>query len=103
MTELLQKFVDWLNDDVIEPVIEWLYDFALWLIRKIWEEVANAIATAFEALPAPDFLQDVSGAFMSIDPGVMFFADVLQLPEGTAIVVSAYTGRFIIRRLPVIG
>ncbi len=81
--------------------LAWIRDelqaFGLWL----WESVLNGLATTFEALPIPDFMSDV-GTY-SIPPGVSWAAESLQIDLGLAIVVSAYTARFILRRVPVIG
>ncbi len=56
---------------------------------------------AFESLATPQFLSSVSQ--ISMPSGVAFFADAFQLDSGLAIIVSAYTLRFLIRRIPIIG
>ena len=45
----------------------------------------------------------LNGALSSITAGTWYFLDAFQLPMGLSLLVSAYTTRFIIRRMPVIG
>lgn len=79
-----------------------------WLIAEIkalciWllEAVFNALLAVLNLLPVPDFFNDL-GTFQ-IPDSVMYFADAFALPEGVAMIVSAYTFRFILRRIPGIG
>lgn len=45
----------------------------------------------------------LSAAFASVDPKVWYFINLMDLGSGTALIISAYVSRFIIRRLPFIG
>ena len=45
----------------------------------------------------------LNGALSGITSGTWYFLDAFQLPMGLSLLVSAYTTRFIIRRIPVIG
>lgn len=45
----------------------------------------------------------INGLLSGITAGTWFFLDAFQLPLGISALVSAYTTRFIIRRMPVIG
>jgi hypothetical protein len=51
-------------------------------------------------IPVPDFLTSAS---IQLPPSVAFFADVLMFPEGFQMIATAYTARFILRRIPGIG
>lgn len=86
-----------------------LSDFAEWLVDLIYDAtqdlfaaLLDALLAVLEAIPVPSWL-DVTDPFAAIDPGVVFFVDALQLPEGIAIILGAYVIRWIIRRLPVVG
>ncbi len=47
--------------------------------------------------------QNISASFgMLLDP-TQYFLSVFNIPTGISMVISAYTSRFIIRRIPVIG
>lgn len=82
---------------------EWLLDLLLFIPRKVFELFMDAAAAAIEAIPVPDWVSSASSGLSNIPPGVVFFADFLQLPAGIAIILSAYGIRFLIRRIPVIG
>jgi hypothetical protein len=62
----------------------------------------DGLAAVLEAIPVPTWLEGVD-VFAGIDPGVVYFAEALMIPEGIAIVLSAYVLRFVIRRLPFVG
>ena len=79
----------WIRDE--------LQQFWVWL----WDSLLSGIATTFEAIPVPEFLQNVDAH--EIPSGVAWAASALQLDVGIAIIVSAYTARFILRRIPIIG
>lgn len=52
-------------------------------------------------IPVPDWMQNI-GSF-TLPPGVVWFAQALELPAGAAIIGSSLLLRFIIRRIPFIG
>ena len=78
-------------------VLDQLSSFALW----VFEKILNGMAAVIEAIPVPDFMQNVGS--LHIPSSVAWFAQSLQLDTGMGIIVTAYTIRFIIRRLPVVG
>jgi hypothetical protein len=78
-------------------VVEELRLFFIWCL----EGVFNGIYSALNSIPVPDFLQQP--AAIQIPDSVSYFADVFALPEGVGMIVSAYTLRFILRRVPGIG
>lgn len=82
---------------------DWLRDLLLWIPKKVWEGILDAVAAVLEAIPVPAFLDDIAGLWAAIPSEVVFFAEALELPVGIGMVIAAYTGRFLIRRIPVIG
>jgi hypothetical protein len=54
-----------------------------------------------EALPVPAWASNVGA--LQLPDGVLWFANALELPAGAAIMATAWTIRFIVRRLPVVG
>jgi hypothetical protein len=68
--------------------------FALFFITS---EFAGFIASLL-----PD-ASSLNGTLSNIPASTWFFLDAFQLPFGLSALVSAYTTRFIIRRIPVIG
>ena len=81
--------------------LAWLRDelqaFGLW----IWDSVLSGLASVVESIPVPDFLQNVE--IHTLPPAVSWAASAFQLDLGLAIIVSAYTARFILRRIPGVG
>lgn len=86
-----QFFIDllrWFSDE-IKAIFLWFYD--AWL---------SGLAFALESMPVPDFLLVQQ---FTMPPGVSYFASAFQLDVGLGVIVSAYTARFILRRIPIIG
>lgn len=73
-----------------------LGDFFGW----IYQQVVDAGLYALGLIPVPDWMATPS---FTLPDGVLWFADVLQMQEGIAIMTSASVIRFIIRRLPFVG
>lgn len=93
---------DWLKD-IINDFAEWLLDVILWVPKKVFELLLDALAAIIEAIPVPDWLSGAGGLFSSIPASVMYFAEPMHLGTGVGIITSAYVIRFFIRRIPVIG
>jgi hypothetical protein len=71
--------------------------FGVWM----WEFVLEGAANIAEIIPVPSFLENIQP--VTIPSGVVFMLEPFQLQYGIGIMVTAYTARFIVRRLPVIG
>lgn len=84
-------------------ILQWLYDFALWLPRKICQFMLDGLGALINAIPVPDFLMGASAAFSGIPSGVLYFASYLHIGTGFAMIMSAYVLRFTLRRIPFIG
>jgi len=67
----------------------------------LWESILGAFVTVLELIPAPDWATNVGS--LQIPEGVAWFVSAFELPFGAAVMVSAWTIRFLIRRIPVIG
>lgn len=81
--------------------LKWLADelkaFFLWL----YDSILSGFAALLEMIPVPEFMANV-GTF-SLPSGVAYFASAFELPFAMGVIVAAYTARFILRRIPVIG
>lgn len=82
---------------------EWLRDLLLWVPKKLWESLADMLASAVEAIPVPEFMLQGSGLFSSISGDVWWFASIGQLHLGVPMILTAYIARFALRRIPFIG
>lgn len=81
------------------------FNYAIEEIKSLFLYFAELILSSFayliENIPVPDFLLNTSNFNLPSD--LLFYTTLFQLPAGIAIVVSAYTARFILRRIPLIG
>lgn len=87
----------------MSEILQWLLDLWLWLPRQLFAWLLDALAALVESIPVPDFVSQASAALSSIGGNVLFFAEKFAVPEGVAMVLSAYVLRFLIRRIPFIG
>lgn len=71
------------------------------LVVSFWNYLLSGLSSLFELIPAPAFLSNL--ATTDIPSGVAWAADIFQIEFGLSVIVSAYTLRFIIRRIPGIG
>ena len=89
---------DWLRDN-FNKILDWIKDVLLWVPRKVWEAILDALASVIEAIPIPSWLQSIP----SLPSSVGYFFDMIALQFGVGVVIAAYLIRFSIRRIPVIG
>lgn len=81
--------------------LEWLADELKSILLWVYDSVMSGVAFIIESIPVPDFLANLQS--YTIPPSVSWAADPFNIPAGIAIIVSAYTARFILRRIPFIG
>lgn len=81
-----------------------------WIVRSLLVKFVLFFALYFITSEFVGFIaallpnaSSINGALSGITAGTWFFLDALQMPMGISALVSAYTTRFIIRRMPVIG
>ena len=91
-------------------LIAWLTNFAAtiwgWItsgFEWVWHELLGALTTVLSAIPVPAFLTAIPSYVSAIPPGAVFFLSAFKVPQGVAIIVTAYVLRFVIRRIPIIG
>jgi type III secretory pathway component EscT len=87
----------------MSDLLQFLLDLWLWVPRQVFAWLLDALASLFESIPVPDFVTQAASALSSIGGNVLFFAEKFAVPEGVAMVLSAYVLRFLIRRIPFIG
>lgn len=87
----------------ITRILLWVVDFFKWIFEWLWHELLGALITVLNAIPVPDWLASAPSVVASIPSSVAFFLAAFQVPSGVAIIFGAYTIRWIIRRIPLIG
>ena len=79
-----------------------LVDIFLWLPRMIYSTIVDVIEFFLALLPdAP--AQGWGDLFNSLPGELLYFSTIFQVPEGIAMIMTAYLARFILRRIPGIG
>jgi len=86
-----------------EAALEWVLAVVTWLPKQVAAWLAEGLVAAIHAIPVPQFLLNAPNVFAALPPGVVWFANMLAVPEGVAIVMTGYAIRFLIRRIPLIG
>jgi hypothetical protein len=87
----------------LKEALAWLFSFFDWLIQEVVQLVLAGLAAVLALIPVPSWLMGAAGVMGAMPPGVAFVANAFMLPQGLAIIISAYTIRFVIRRIPFIG
>lgn len=80
---------------------DWFLDQVASLGLWFFEKILDGLAAVVESIPVPSWASNIGNLHIPSEIG--WFAEAFQLNNGVAILVSAYTLRFIIRRIPVIG
>ncbi|WP_308365126.1 MULTISPECIES: hypothetical protein [unclassified Microbulbifer] len=84
-------------------IFEWIKDELGAFFQWCWEKILNAFAYLLELIPVPDFANNLGSLVSQVPESVWFFAQVSELKYGATVISLAIAGRFIIRRLPVVG
>ncbi|TCK37161.1 uncharacterized protein DUF2523 [Paraburkholderia sp. BL8N3] len=83
-----------------------------WLLRSVLIKFVFYFAIYFFVTETVAYLQgagvlptvaSLANGFGGITSGVWYFLDVFAVPYGMPLIISAFSARFLIRRLPVIG
>lgn len=81
--------------------LAWIAEELRLLVLWAYDSILSSIASLIESFPVPDFMLNPST--INITGGMAYFAQPFELVTGIKIVVAAYTARFILRRIPIIG
>lgn len=81
---------------------KWLFDALLFIPRKVFEGLLDALAALVEAIPVPDAIAQAKVS-MSALAGMGYVADLVALKQGLALVMGSLIARFLLRRIPGIG
>jgi hypothetical protein len=87
----------------LDNALQWLLDTLLWVPRKLYQELVEALAAVINAIPVPEFLSGLGSAWAAIGGPILYFVEITQFDVGMPMVMGAYMLRFLLRRVPVIG
>lgn len=89
--------------EYLKAILVWLLSFVGWAVVEVVKLVCAGLLTVIDAIPVPDWVWGAGAAFAALPNSVAYFSGALHLAEGITIVLGAYTIRFLIRRIPIIG
>lgn len=101
-SDTIQSLLTWLLG-ILTDLLDWALDLVAWIPRDLWASLLDALASALEAIPAPDFLSQAGSFFGGIPSSVVYFFQFFAVAEGLGFIVSALVLRFLVRRIPIIG
>jgi hypothetical protein len=87
----------------IAQILAWLLGFIDWIFIEAFKLILAGLAAVLAAIPVPAWVSGAGGAVAAIPPGVAYLIGTMHISDGATIMVSAYTIRFLIRRLPIVG
>lgn len=87
----------------IGQYIQDIVNFITALPLHLFSLLLQACSAVLNWIPAPAFFSNLSGWIGSIPPLAAYLLGALQIGSLVTILVSAFTLRFIIRRIPFIG
>ncbi|MGQ0619660.1 MAG: DUF2523 family protein [Panacagrimonas sp.] len=87
----------------IEDLGNFLLDVLLYVPKKVWSELLEALASVIEVIPAPEAVSVWNAQAANAFAGAGFFVNLAALDVGITLVGSALLARFLLRRIPFIG
>lgn len=94
----MDSIIKWFSD-----ALDWLYDVLIYVPKKIFELLLDGLLYVLNAIPVPDFMNNLGNAFTQIPSGVLYFLEIFEVGYGITIIITATLLRFLIRRIPFIG
>ena len=88
---------------LLSAYAQWLWQQMTNQPLNIFQGLLHALAGIINAIPVPSFFAQASGAFAGMSSGVIYFTTPFELGYGLGVVLSAYTLRWVLRRIPFIG
>ncbi len=71
------------------------------MLENFFNKIISVFADLISAIPVPEWMQNLTAA--QLHPTVLWVLGELQVGYGIGIILSAYTLRFLVRRLPIVG
>lgn len=80
-----------------------IIDVLLYVPRRLFELLLQGLAAVLNAIPVPAWFSDAGSIWSNIPGAVSYFFFLFNLALGVGILIAAWTIRWLIRRLPVVG
>ena len=82
---------------------QWIADFFLYIPRQIFSLFTDGMVSIINSIMPNLNSSSITSAWAQIPSGVLYLVGWFQLGQGITALLAAYSIRFIIRRLPVVG
>lgn len=100
--ELVQKILDYVAA-LSSGFAFWIVDLAEHVFRWLTVELLNGVLLVLNALPDLGLREDFCASWAQVPVEIMNVLATLNFHYGVALILGAYTMRFLIRRIPLIG
>lgn len=87
----------------LQSILTWFQTFIEGLPLYLMGPFFDGINAFLQWIPVPSFFTDAAGYIGALPPSVAYFLQGLNIGPGFTMIVSAYTIRFLIRRIPFFG
>jgi len=87
---------------MIQKLLDSIIDIILWIPRKAFEWLVDAIEAMLTWIPEIQ-ADDLQSAFNSVGGDILYFLTVMEFGYGLSAIMTALIARFILRRIPFIG
>jgi hypothetical protein len=87
----------------LSRILTWLVSFVQWIGDLAISTALGALITLLNAIPVPSWMSSAPSVLAGVPSGIVWLFQILQLPAGLVILLSAWVLRFLIRRIPLIG
>ncbi|MDG9785333.1 MULTISPECIES: hypothetical protein [Pseudomonas] len=98
--------MDWIKSFFVglyNDLLQWIYDFVLWIPRKLWSDFLVSLAEKITGIPAPDFILEAKSLLAQLPPGVTWALDMCQFNWGISLCMSAFALRYAKSWIPFVG
>lgn len=104
LVDKVKGLFEWLWDR-IEGMVDWLVDQFQGVFWWAFHAIADVALLLLYLIPVPGWMHadNLIALFQNIPPSVWWGLEALQVQTGAAMVLTAYTVRFLIRRVPFLG
>ncbi|GGY83566.1 DUF2523 family protein [Marinobacter zhanjiangensis] len=87
---------------MFQNIIDALIDIVLWLPRKLYEWLVDALEGMLDWIPEIQ-VADVQDVFNSLGGDMLYFLTMMEFDYGLTAIFTALLARFVLRRIPFIG
>lgn len=89
--------------EFLSEFASWMMDVLLWLPRQLFSEFMGGMLQFLQMIPSPEFALSLAQSVAQVPEAMKWWMGMANLGTGAQLVGGAYVGRFLLRRIPLIG